>query len=99
MLSGIELIDVGIQHIEGVGVPEGTHELALGLGNCFLGEAVGQPGHGGGIEIPAYGVCALLVKQYPGVHNVADLKIRWALRYSFTASFPAITLEMAAGIL
>ena len=71
MPGGVEVIYVRIQYIEGVGIPEGSHVLALALGYGLCGEAVGQPGHGAGVEIPAHSVCALIVQEHPGIYYVA----------------------------
>ncbi len=68
---GVEAVDLGIEHVKCIGVPEGAHEFALGLGNGLRREAAGQPGHGAGVEIPAYGVGALIIEDRPGVYHIA----------------------------
>ena len=71
MPGGVEVIYVRIKNVEGVGVPEGSHILALAFGYGLCGEAVGEPGHGAGVEIPAHSVCALIVQEHPWVYHVA----------------------------
>ena len=71
MGGGIKAVDVRIEDIEGIGVPESTHEFPLGFGYGFRGEAAGQPGHGAGIEIPTHRVGSLLIQYGPGIHHVA----------------------------
>ena len=71
MPGGVEVIYVRIKNVEGVGVPEGSHILALAFGYGLCGEAVGEPGHGAGVEIPAHSVCALIVQKHPGIYHVA----------------------------
>ena len=71
MLRGIELVYIGIEDVERVGVPQGAHVLALGLGNGLAREAAGQPGGGGGVEIPPDGVRTLLGQYVRGGDHVA----------------------------
>ncbi len=73
MILGHKAIDIRIQDIEGVGVPQGSHEAALGFAHRLIIKAAGQPGRARGIEIPAHGVRALLVQHTPGVHHVAQV--------------------------
>ena len=71
MVLGVEVVDVGVEHEEGVGVLQRAHELALALGHGLGAEAAGQPRCARGIEIPAHGVGALLVQHAPGIDHVA----------------------------
>ena len=70
MLRRVEIVNVGIQHEEGVGVPQGAHELSLALLHRLAVETVGQPRSAVDIEIPADGVRAVLgqrVKRVDGI--------------------------------
>ena len=71
MLRGVELVYICIEHEESVDVPECAHELALTLDNSLAVEAVGQPGSGVGVEIPADCVCAVGVERVERVNGVA----------------------------
>ena len=71
MLCGVELVDVCVENIESVGIPESAHKLALTLFNCLCVEAVGKPGGGVCVEIPADCVCAVLFEGVEGVYCVA----------------------------
>ena len=73
MLCWIKLINIRIEDIERIGIPKRTHILALGLGNGIAAEAAGQPRTGGGIEIPANGVGALLIEYISRGYDVADM--------------------------
>ena len=71
IFGGVEFVDVGVQHEEGVGVPQGAHELALALLHRLAVEAVGQPRGGVGVEVPADGVRAVGGEGVEGIHGVA----------------------------
>ena len=71
MLRGVELVYICIEHEESVDVPERAHKLALTLDNRLTVEAVGQPGSGVGVEIPADCVCAVGVERVERVDGVA----------------------------
>ena len=73
MLKRVELVDIRVENIESIGIPQRGHELALAFADRFLGEAAGQPGGAGGIEVPAHGIGALLVKDRPGIDHVAQM--------------------------
>ena len=73
VLGGIELVDIGIEHVEVIGVPQGAHEFALIFRHVFLAEPAGQPGSAGGVEVPAHGVRALIIQHVPGIHHVAQV--------------------------
>ena len=73
VILGIEVVDVGIQNKECVGVLQGGHELALAFVHSFIAETAGQPGSACGIEVPANGVRALLVEHRPRIDHVADV--------------------------
>ena len=68
---GIEAVDVGVGDVEAVGVPEREQELAQCLLDEVRGEAARVAGGGGGEEVPAQGVRAVLVHHSPGVDDVA----------------------------
>ena len=71
VFGGIEGIDVGIQYPECVGVPERAHELALTFHHGLAVEAVGQPGRGVGVEVPADRVGTVGGEGIEGIHGVA----------------------------
>ena len=71
VLGGIEGIDVRIQYPERVGVPQSAHELALTLHDSLAVEAVGQPGSGVGVEVPADRVGSVGGESIEGIHGVA----------------------------
>ena len=73
IVLGVEVVDVGVEHEEGVGVPERAHVLALQFAYRLVGEAGGQPRRGRGVEVPAHGVRALLVQHVPGRDDVAQV--------------------------
>ena len=71
MLRRIELVDVGVQHVKRIGVPECAHKLALRLRNVVRRESGRQPRSACGVEIPPYRVCALRVKHAERIDDVA----------------------------
>ena len=71
VFHGIEAVDICIKDIEGIGVPQGAQELSLAFRYCLSVETVGQPGGGVGIEIPADGVCTVLIQGLHGIHRIA----------------------------
>ena len=73
MILGIEVIDIGVQHEERIGVLQGGHELALAFVDGLVAEAAGQPGSAGRVEIPADRVRALLVQHRPRIHHIAQM--------------------------
>ena len=73
MLVRVELIDVRIEDVERVGVPQRAHELALILADRVARKARRQPRRGSRIEIPADRVCALLLQDVRGRDDIADV--------------------------
>ena len=73
MLRRVKLIDVGIEHIEAIGVPQRRHEPARRVVERIRRKAAGQPRRGGGIEEPAHGVRALLFQHLRGADDVAQM--------------------------
>ena len=71
VLGRIKAVDVGVEHVERVGVPKGTHKLSLSFYHCFAVETVGQPRSGVGIEVPTDGVSTVGFKSIEGVNRVA----------------------------
>ena len=67
----VKAVNIGIQHKEGVGIPQRPDKLALTLNHCLAVEAVGQPRGGIDIEIPADGVSAVGLQRLKGIHRVA----------------------------
>ena len=68
---GIEPVNVGIQHIERIGVPEGSHELALAFHDGLAVETIWQPGRAVHVEIPANRVCAVFFQGVKGVYRIS----------------------------
>ena len=64
-------VDVGVGDEEGVGVPEGVEESALGFADQAGGEASRVAGRRGDVAVPAQRVGAALVEDGPGVDDVA----------------------------
>ncbi len=67
----IELVDLRVQHIERISVPQGAHEFRAALEHGFLVEALGQPGRGAVVEVPADRIGAELRKRFEGIHGIA----------------------------
>ena len=73
VILGVEVVDIGVQHEERVGVLQGGHELALAFVDGLVAEAAGQPGSAGRVEIPADRVRALLIQHRPRIDHVAQM--------------------------
>ena len=71
MILGVEVVNVGVEHEESVGILQRAHELALALGHGLRAETAGQPRRARGVEIPAHGVGTLLVQHAPGIDHIA----------------------------
>ena len=71
VLGGIEAVYISVENVERIGVPESTHILSLSLDNCLTEEAVGKPGCGVGVEVPADSVCTVCLESLKGVNGVA----------------------------
>ena len=75
ILGGIKIVNIGIQHIEGIGIPQGAHELALAFLHRIIMEAVWQPRCAVLIEIPADSICTMLSQ---GIHRVNGIALGFA---------------------
>ena len=71
VLRRVELMDLRVEDIESIGVPEGVHELALSLDDDLVVELVRQPRLGVRVEIPPDRVGAELVERGERVDGVA----------------------------
>ena len=71
ILRGIESVDIRVQSIERIRVPQCAQELALAFLHGLVGELVGQPGRAVGIEIPADRVGAVCLKSRERIYRVA----------------------------
>ena len=71
VLARVVLVDVRVQHEEGVAVPQRPHIAALRLRHRLGIEAGRDPRRARGVEIPAHRVGALLVEHAPRVDDVA----------------------------
>ena len=67
----VELIDLCIENVERIGVPQGAHEFALAFADRLVIETGRQPRRAAGIEIPAHSVRALLIHRIPRADDVA----------------------------
>ena len=63
----IKLVNICIQYIECVRVPECTHELSLSFNDCILMETVWKPRCGVAVEVPADRICTIFVQ---GIHRI-----------------------------
>ena len=72
-LRGVDPVDIRIEDIERVGIPQRGHVLALRLAHGFRREPVRQPGGGGDIEIPAHGVGALDIQDLGRRDDIAKM--------------------------
>ena len=77
----IEVLGVGVEHPERIGVPEGEQEAPHRLRDRLGREAVSGPRLLGGEEVPAEGVGAELVEHLPGGDDVA-LRLRHLLAFA-----------------
>ena len=71
VLGRIEFVDVRIEHVERVGVPQRPHELARALLHGIVVEAVRQPRRAVLIEVPADRVRAVPSERIHRVNGVA----------------------------
>ena len=71
MPGRVKSVDIGIQHKEGIGVPELIQELVLPLQYGLAGKALGQPGRAAAVKIPPYGICAEFFQSLKGIHHIA----------------------------
>ena len=71
ILCGIEAVDLRVQSIERIGVPQCSEELALAFLNGLIRELVGQPGRAVGVEIPADRVRAVCLQSRERIYSVA----------------------------
>ena len=69
---GDDVVGVGVQHVEAVGVPQLEHELAHRLADRLQREAVAVPRLLGGEEVPAQRVGAVAVDDLPRLDRVAQ---------------------------
>ena len=67
----IVAVDIGVEGEEGVAVPQRAHVAALRFGHRLGIEAGRDPRGAGSVEVPADGVCPLLVEDGPGIDDVA----------------------------
>ena len=70
-LIRVPLTEVGIRHKEAVGVPQRIHELAHSLANQIDAKAAAISRRAGGVHVPACGVGAVGIEDFPRVNDVA----------------------------
>ena len=73
VLRRVEVVNVGVQNEECIGVPERRQELTLSLDDGLIMEAVRQPWCGVRVEEPADGVSAVLLER---IHRVDCIALR-----------------------
>ena len=66
----IKVINIGVQHKERVSIPECTQEFPLSFLHRLAMEAVGQPGRGIDVEIPADRIPAVGLKGLEGIDSI-----------------------------
>ena len=71
MLHRIEVVDVCIQYVESVGVPQSTHELTAAFLYCIIVETVRKPRCGIRVEVPADCICSVLAQCIHWVNGIA----------------------------
>ena len=86
VLRRVEVVNVGVQNEECIGVPERRQELTLSLDDGLIMEAVRQPWCGVRIEEPADGVGAMLLER---IHRVDCIALR------LTHLLSVLVLDMA----
>ena len=94
---GLEVLGVGVEDPEGVGVPEGEQELAHRLADRVDREAVARPGLLGGQVVPAEGVGAVGGDHVPGLDHVA-LALRHLLALGVEDQAEADAVAVAGGV-
>ena len=82
----VEVIDVRVEDVERIGVPERAEDLSLRFGDGAAGEPVREPRSGVRVEVPADGVGAVGVQ---GIHRVDGVAL--GLRHLLTV----LILDMA----
>ena len=73
VLAGLEAVDIGVEGVEGVRVPERKQEFTNDLVDVVLAEAPREPRGADGEEVPTQGVGPLSVQHGPGVHHISDV--------------------------
>ena len=75
MIERIEIVDIGIEHIEGIGIPQRAHELSLPFLHGAVVVAVRQPRCAVLIEVPADRIRTVLPQRIHRIDGVA-LRLR-----------------------
>ncbi len=71
IFGGIEPVNIRIEDIERVGIPQRTHKFALHFADRIVIKTRGQPRRARRIEIPPHRVRALLVKNAPRIDDIS----------------------------
>ena len=71
ILGRVEAVNVGIEHIECVGVPERAEELSLSLANRILRELLREPRRGCRVEVPANRIGAEGIERLHRIDRIA----------------------------
>ena len=91
VLAWIKVVDVGIQNVERIGVPQSTKELALSFAYGIVVETAWEPWRTCCVEVPTYRICTLLVEAIPWVNNVAlVLGHLYAVLVAYKAKYDAV---------
>ena len=67
----IEIVDICVEHIKIIGIPQLIQEFMLSLQHRLSREPLGQPRGGAGIKIPPDGVRAVILQRLKGIHHIA----------------------------
>ena len=71
MFRRIEVVNVRVQYVECVGIPQGAEEFALAFLHGLSGKAVRQPWLGIGVEIPADRIRTVGVQRFHRIYRIA----------------------------
>ena len=73
MIERIEIVDIGIEHIEGIGIPQRAHELSLPFLHGAVVVTVRQPRCAVLIEVPANRIRTVLPQR---IHRIDGIALR-----------------------
>ena len=71
MLCRVKTINICIENIKRISIPQRAHKFALTLDNCLSVKSVRQPGCRVRIKIPADSVSAVGFKRFKRVYRIA----------------------------
>ena len=71
MLCGVKFINIGVEHVERVSIPQRAHKLSLALPHRLAVKPLRQPGGAAHVEIPADGVRSVGGKGVERIHRIS----------------------------